>query len=210
MINITTFDCLNGKEIKAFTLKNENIQATVLNYGGIIQSFKVFDKTDIVLGFDDIDGYVKYDTYAGAVVGRVANVIENATYTLDGETFTLTKNAGKHCNHSGLSGFDKVIFDYQIDGEKLILSTLSKDGDGGFGGNMNFKVEYLLNGNDFTVKFTAKSDKKTPFAPTVFCRIKTVFCVRIHPLLYKFVRNCLQRYRLDFATRRLDTHRLAS
>ncbi len=167
MIKITTFDYLNGKEIKAFILKNKNLEVTVLNFGGIIQSFKVFNKEDIVLGFDTINDYLKYDIYAGAVIGRVANVIENACYTLDGETFTLTKNAGEHSNHSGLYGFDKRVFDYEIQGETLILSTFSPDGEGGFGGNMDFRVEYTLNDNDLVVKFTAKSDKKTPFAPTL-------------------------------------------
>ena len=167
MINITTFDCLNGTEIKAFTLKNQNLEVTILNFGGIIQSFKVFDKEDIVLGFDNVSDYLKYDIYAGAVVGRVANVIENAKYTLNGETYTLTKNAGENCNHSGLSGFDKRIFDYKIDGDKLILSTFSPDGEGGFGGNLNFKVEYSLNDSDLLIEFTANSDKDTPFAPTM-------------------------------------------
>ena len=167
MINVQTFDYLNATEIKAFTLKNENLQVTILNFGGIIQSFKVFDKIDIVLGFDSVADYLKYDIYAGAVIGRVANVIENAKYTLDGETFTLTKNAGEHTNHSGLSGFDKRIFDYEIDGDKLVLSLVSPDGDGGFGGNMNLKVEYSLNGSDLLIEFTAESDKKTPFAPTM-------------------------------------------
>ncbi len=167
MIKITTFDYLNGKEIKAFTLKNENLEVTVLNFGGIIQSFKVFNQTDIVLGFDTLAEYIKYDTYAGAIIGRVANVIKDAKYTLDGETFILTKNAGEHSNHSGLSGFDKRVFDYEIQGDKLILSTFSPDGEGGFGGNLNFKAEYSLEDSDLLVEFTAKSDKKTPFAPTL-------------------------------------------
>ncbi len=167
MITTTTFDYLNGTEIKAFTLKNENLQVTILNFGGIIQSFKVYDNIDIVLGFSSIADYLKYDIYAGAVVGRVANVIENATYTIGGNKYTLTKNAGNHSNHSGLSGFDKRVFDYEIKGDKLILSTFSPDGEGGFGGNLDFKVEYFLNGNDFTVNFIAKADEKTPFAPTM-------------------------------------------
>ena len=167
MIKTTTFDYLNGKEIKAFILENEYLQVTILNFGGIIQSFKVFDKEDIVLGFDNVSDYLKYDIYAGAVIGRVANIIKDAKYTLNGETYTLTKNAGENCNHSGLSGFDKKIFDYEIEGDKLILSTFSPDGEGGFGGNLDFKVEYSLNDSDLLIEFTAKSDKDTPFAPTM-------------------------------------------
>ena len=166
MIKITNFDYLNEQEIKKFTFKNDCLEVSVLNFGGIIQSFKV-NGTDIVLGFDSVADYLRYDIYAGAVVGRVANVIENSCYTIDGVTYNLTANVGKHCNHSGTSGFDKRIFDYEIIEDKLVLSLFSKDGDGGFGGNLNFKVEYTLKDEDFTVKFIGKSDKKTPFAPTM-------------------------------------------
>ena len=166
MIIVNSFDKLNNSDIKIFTLKNQNLEVSVLNLGGIIQSFKV-NGNDIVLGFNFANDYLKYDIYSGAVIGRVANIINNSTFTLNNETYTLKSNAGKHCNHSGISGFDKVIFSHKIDGEKLILTHFSPDNDGGFPGNMNFSVEYSLEDNALIVKFTAISDKTTPFAPTL-------------------------------------------
>jgi aldose 1-epimerase len=99
----------------------------------------------------------------GATVGRVANRIAGAQFTLNGITYNLDRNDGKNSIHGGFNGFHTKIFNCQICGESLILSATSDDGEGGFPGHLNFEVKYSFSDdNELSVEYTASSDKITP------------------------------------------------
>jgi aldose 1-epimerase len=105
----------DGSAVDLYTLTNaRGVEMRVINYGAIIVSLKVPDKTgalgDIVLGYNRIDDYVKDTPYFGAVVGRYGNRIGNARFTLDGKTYRLTANDGVNSLHGGLKGFDKLLW----------------------------------------------------------------------------------------------------
>ena len=161
-----------AREVTIYSLANANgLKAKVIDYGAILVSLEVPDRdgkiADIALGFDDLDSYVKRNPLFGATVGRYANRIANAKFTLDGVEYKLTANAGKnHIHGGGSKRFDKVVWkgrQFQTDEETGVRFTyLSKDGDEGFPGNLNCFVTYTLtNNNVLKISYTATTDKPT-------------------------------------------------
>ena len=104
----------SGEKVTLFTMTNANgVEAKVMSYGGIITSFKTPDKNgnmdDIVLGYDNLQGYLEATPYFGAIIGRYGNRIAKGKFTIDGVEYDLAvNNIGNHL-HGGLKGFDKVV-----------------------------------------------------------------------------------------------------
>src|SRR5579863_9524336 len=131
------FGTRDGRPINLYTLTNANgVEIDTMNYGGIILSIRVPDRkgkfADIVLGHEDLDGYIPNPPYIGAVVGRYANRIANGSFTLDGKTYTLPKNNGSNTLHGGIDKtLNKVVWDGEpLKGKSGVTYTyLSKDGE---------------------------------------------------------------------------------
>ncbi len=161
----------SGEEVTKYRIKNDKgFEVNVLNYGGIITEILAPDKTgnfeNVVLGFDNIRDYEEKSPYFGSVVGRIAGRISGASFNIDGEEYNLVKNNGRNNLHGGEKGFDKVVWEIKEmirdDYAGLELRYFSPDGEEGFPGNVDVKMEYLLNNNnEFEVKYNAISDKKT-------------------------------------------------
>jgi aldose 1-epimerase len=162
----------DGTAIDLYTLTNAHgVEMRVINYGAIIVSLKVPDRTgalgDVVLGYNRIDDYVKDSPYFGAIVGRYGNRIGGAKFTLDGKTHQLAANDGVNTLHGGRKGFDKLVWTAapitRPDGPALQLSLTSKDGDEGYPGTLQLTVTYTLtDANALVVDYLAKTDKATP------------------------------------------------
>ena len=155
----------NGEEIYEYTLKNDFAKITFINFGAAIVSFEAFGK-DIVGGYDNLEDYLQDDSHQGAVIGRVANRIANATFTMDGKTFFLPKNDGENCLHGG-NGFDRRMWsvdEYTCD--KIRFSYKSADGEEGFPANLKVTVTYTLSNSALIIEYTAIPDAKTPIALT--------------------------------------------
>jgi aldose 1-epimerase len=164
------FGTRDGRPINLFTLTNANgVEVDAMNYGGIIVSIRVPDRkgqiADIVLGHENLDGYIPNPPYIGAIVGRYANRIANGTFTLDGKTYTLPKNDGPNTLHGGIDKtFNKVVWEGEaLKGKTgVAFSFLSKDGDDGFPGNAKVKVTYTLTDqNELVIDYEATTDKTT-------------------------------------------------
>lgn len=162
----------DGRKVTLYELTNENgLYASVIDYGAILVSLHVPGRNgkfaDVVLGFDDLDAYLKRNPLFGAVVGRYANRIAHASFTLDGTEYKLTANAGQNHIHGGRSKrFDKVIWKGQTfrNNEEVgvRLTYLSKDGDEGFPGNLDCTLTYnLTNNNELKISYEATTDKPT-------------------------------------------------
>jgi aldose 1-epimerase len=159
----------DGQTVELYTLRNsKGAEATIMTYGGIVVSLKVPDKNgqmgDVVLGYDNLDGYVKNNSpYFGALIGRYGNRIGAAKFTLEGKTYTLAANNGPNSLHGGLKGFDKVMWKAKpLTDAALELTYLSKDGEEGFPGNLEVTAVYTLTeDNALRVGFTAKAEKAT-------------------------------------------------
>ena len=105
----------DGPPVTIYTLRNDKgMEARILTYGGIVQSLKVPDKNgkfdDVVLGYDNLEGYLTNSPYFGALIGRYGNRIGGAKFTLEGKTCTLATNNGPNSLHGGIKGFDKVVW----------------------------------------------------------------------------------------------------
>jgi len=161
-----------GQLVELFTLTNTHgIEVKFTNYGGIITSIRAPDRAghfaDIVLGYDNLAGYLASSPYFGAVVGRYANRIARGHFTLDGATYTLAVNNGPNSLHGGLRGFDKVVWSARPfqdrEGQGVTLDYLSRDGEEGYPGNLRVAVTYTLTPDDrLIVDYLATTDKATP------------------------------------------------
>ncbi len=159
----------DGVEVRLFTLTNDRgVEARIANYGGIVVSLKVPDRTgamaDVVLGHDSLAGYLDNPgPYLGALIGRYGNRIGHARFTLDGKQYTLAANNGENTLHGGLRGFDKVVWTpRELPDGGLELTYTSKDGEEGFPGALKVVVSYHLTGaNELRIDYTATTDKDT-------------------------------------------------
>jgi aldose 1-epimerase len=165
------FGTVNGQPVDLFTLTNaRHMVVTITNYGGIIQSIEVPDRrghfANVTLGFNNVADYVKSSPYFGAIVGRYANRIGKAMFTLDGVTYHLAANNGPNSLHGGLVGFDKRIWDatevVTPESVGLRLSRVSPDLEEGYPGTLSVQVTYTLtNDNAIHMDYHATTDKAT-------------------------------------------------
>ena len=160
-----------GDAVTAYTLTNKSgVEVVVLNYGGTVQKFTAPDKSgqfaDIVLGFDAIEGYQsKGNPYFGCLVGRVANRVANAKFTIAGKEYTITGGT-PHSLHGGAVGFDKRVWKATPQltprGPSVTLTYTSKDKEEGFPGELKCTVVYTLLVDDaLEIDYTATTSKST-------------------------------------------------
>ncbi|MDR1981851.1 MAG: galactose mutarotase [Tannerellaceae bacterium] len=157
-----------GGQTALFVLKNKNgAEACITNYGGRLVSMMVPDREgnmkDVVLGYDNINDYLSSDGNFGALIGRYGNRIANGKFTLDDVEYTLPQNNNGHCLHGGPDGYHTRLWDaVQPDGQTLVLTYLSPDGEAGFPGNLDIKVTYALTeDNAVDITYEATTDQPT-------------------------------------------------
>ncbi|XP_037537076.1 aldose 1-epimerase [Nematolebias whitei] len=152
--------------VDMWVLQSSMVQVEVLTLGAIIRSVNCKGKNskmeDVVLGYDDLEGYVSDKRYLGAVVGRVANRIARGHFVVEGKEYQLDINNGPNALHGGLRGFNKAIWlATEVEGG-VSLSLTSPDGDQGYPGEVQVSVSYTLQGETLTAEYRARSTKTTP------------------------------------------------
>jgi aldose 1-epimerase len=161
----------DGAPVELYVLKNGKMTAKVMTYGAILTELDVPDRdgkvADVVLGFDNLAGYLAGHPYFGATTGRVANRIAGGKFTLDGHEFKLAVNNGPNSLHGGLKAFDKVVWKAEDasgpGGPAVKLTYLSPDGEEGYPGNLAVTVTYTVTSdNELKIDYTAVTDKATP------------------------------------------------
>ena len=160
-----------GRPVHRWTMDDGELAVGVLSLGGIIHSFEVPDaagqRSDVVLGFDDVAGYETSKTFAGALIGRLANRLNGARFALDGNEHLVVANEGQTSLHGGLDGFNRRIWSierYSDDvGAGLRLGLVSPDGDQGFPGELTVTVDYLLVPGErrLLIRYRAHTDRTT-------------------------------------------------
>ncbi|MDZ4203807.1 MAG: aldose epimerase family protein [Bacteroidales bacterium] len=162
----------NSKAASLYTLVSRSgITMKATNYGGIITSLVVPDKNsapvDVVLGYDNLQGYIDANPYFGAIIGRYSNRIAKGKFINDKVAYTLALNDGSNHLHGGIRGFDKVVWE----AEALITESavglkfhyLSIDGEEGYPGNLDVRIIYrLTDDNKLIIEYSANTDKATP------------------------------------------------
>lgn len=166
MIKRTPFALSNTEEISVFILENKFLKVKILDLGATILSilYKPL-KRETVLGLESYEDILASSFYLGCTVGRTGNRIRNGKFTLNGTTYQLPLN-GRHHLHGGPDGFDKRRFHAEILDDELILTLISKDGDGGYPGTLDLQIVYALDGPSLIMTTSALSDQDTLFDTT--------------------------------------------
>jgi aldose 1-epimerase len=171
------FGNFENKAVTAYTISNDTgMQVTVIHYGATITKIITPDIEgrggNVILGFDSLESYIQNGhQFHGCTVGRYANRIANAAFTLDGTTYQLASSHKNFCLHGGITGFDKVWWNIEeLDDCSLKFTYLSKDGEEGFPGNVHIELIYKLTAsNELIMDYTAYADKPTPVNLTNHC-----------------------------------------
>lgn len=155
-----------GQPVEKFTLRRGGMEAEIITYGAALRALRVPDRNggtlDVVLGYDSVAGYEENGGYVGAVVGRYANRIADASCLIDGERVPLTANEGPKQLHGGPEGFAHQVFHTLDTGEDFVtLSYASPDGQGGFPGALELWVTYALTGAGLSIRYEAVCDRVT-------------------------------------------------
>ncbi len=174
----------SGESIHQFICTNVNgYSLEMIDFGGTITAFRAPDRDgkieNVVLGCNEIAGYELCNAYFGSTVGRYANRISKARFSIEGREFQLYANDGPNHLHGGKIGFDKRIWqaeeirretDGVLDEVGIRFSLLSTDGEEGYPGNLNVAVEYTLNNdNELKIDYFAECDQRTHVNLTNHC-----------------------------------------
>lgn len=159
-----------NKPIYEYTLCNEYVEVSALNYGATITSIKTRDKNgemaNILVSFDEVDSYfTEPDPYLNALVGPVAGRIAHGKYIVDGNTKQLSINSGDNHLHGGQTGISKQIFEVKKiedeDAQILRFSLVCNHDLDGFEGEYNYIIDYILEGNSFSIVSKCIPEKRT-------------------------------------------------
>jgi aldose 1-epimerase len=174
----------DGRAVRLWTLRSgHGMTVKITNYGGVVQSIWVPGRNgrvaDVALGFSKLSDYVNDfehqpwpasggsgDTYFGAIIGRYANRIAHASFTLNGHTYKLPANNGPNTLHGGVDAYNTQVWHPSVRRAKnsvsLVLSYVDPDGYNGFPGTVTNTVTYTLtSGNALKIHYRATTTKPT-------------------------------------------------
>ena len=156
-----------NQTVSLFRLENASgAYVEIMDYGCRIMSICVPDKkgnlTDVALGLEDLDTYLKDDASLGAIVGRFANRIANGRFSLNGKDYQLAINNGPNHLHGGPTGYGQRVWDGRFSDNKLIFTRTSPAGEEGYPGTLNLTITYGWSGdNELSISYEATTDADT-------------------------------------------------
>ncbi|WP_345815402.1 aldose epimerase family protein [Paraburkholderia sp. PREW-6R] len=174
MISVAQLSCEpwgavpGGDPVRLFTLRNTHgMKVAISDLGATLVSWHAPDRAgrlgDVLLGHDTPAEYLTATTYMGGLIGRWANRIANARFTLDGIDYTLDRNEGANLLHGGAQGFHRAVWEASEDNGALLMRLESPEGDAGFPGNVTTQVRYTLDDDGrLTIEYEAITDAPTP------------------------------------------------
>lgn len=156
----------DGRAVEKVLLKNGQLEAEIMTLGATVLALRVPDQTgkltDVVLGYTSPAAYEENEGYLGALVGRYANRIAGACFSVDGVTYQLAANEGSKQLHGGPEGFSGQIFSVETVGEdKAVFCYTAPDGENGYPGTLELCVTYTLTERGLSMSYEATCDKPT-------------------------------------------------
>ena len=156
----------DGREITEFTMDNGQISVSVLNLGGVLRRFSGRDRSgdwaDVVLGYDSAAQYEQNTTYFGSLVGRCANRLAHARFSLNGREYSVSPNTPPHHLHGGFLGFNRRLWDVRpLSDTELLLEYVSPDGEEGYPGTVRVQAFYRLEGDTLEIRYESSTDRDT-------------------------------------------------
>lgn len=154
-----------GEEIKLYTLENSEATLTLSDFGAAVIGFEVSGR-DIIGGFDTLESYLADDSHQGGIIGRVANRVGGAKFTMDGRVYSLPDNDNGNCLHGG-TGYDRRLWQVEsLSQDSAVFTLLDPDGREGFPSSVKVRVRYTLTGSSLRIDYEATPDGKTPISLT--------------------------------------------
>jgi len=161
----------DGRTVDRIVLRGDRgFEAHVIAFGAALQALIVPDRSgrcdDVVLGYDDLDGFLRERRFFGATVGRYANRIADARFSLDGNVVQLIANNGPHALHGGPNGFDRQLWHIADIGDGpepfVTLAYASADGEENYPGQLDVSLTYRITGpTELSFTFAAHTDRPT-------------------------------------------------
>lgn len=168
---IETFLAHEGApRFKGFRVHTGALRAEVIELGGIVTTLAVPDRNgtfgNVLLGCPRIADYLGLHPHFNCLVGRYANRMTNARFSLDGTVYRLDANVPPHHLHGGRNGFGARVWQGGIDGDEIVLRLVSADGDGGYPGRLAVEARYRFRDNEVALALRAEADAPTPVSLT--------------------------------------------
>lgn len=160
MIEIFPFGEHNGQSVQLAILENEHLRVEMISFGAITKSIK-FAGQEMILGYDDLAGYIGDQNYIGAIAGRCANRIANGRFSLEGRDYQLAQNNNGHHLHGGPEGFARRVWSMSQDGDILSVKLHSPDGDENYSAALDVELRIWLEENRLVYDFKAQADGPT-------------------------------------------------
>ena len=152
-------------DYKHYVLTSEELRVGVMEFGATVTGVEYRGRR-VGLGYARPEDYLTHDAYLGAVVGRFANRIGGGAFPLDGKTVELQKNERGNTLHGGADSWDRRVWQSRVEGESVVFTLVSPDGDNGFPGEVTAEVRYTVTGAELHIDFEGETDADTVFAPT--------------------------------------------
>ena len=159
------FGEVDGRPVTRYTFGGEDLKVSVLDFGAVVHRL-IVDGTDVILGYERGEDYSFRGGCLGADIGRVANRIARAQFSLNGFTYHLTQNSGKNHIHGGKNPFHRKFFDVEELENGIRMTCFSPDGEEGYPGNLTHTVTYLVEDRTLKILMEAQSDQDTIWGPT--------------------------------------------
>ncbi len=145
---------IDDRNVFLTQLSNQHgAQVSICNYGArvvqILMPNHVGQLNDVALGYDDLPSLQRPAPHGvpsmGAFIGRYANRIANARFTLDGQTYELSANSGEHCIHGGSAGSRYAVFTAERTAPNaMVLRHRFFHAKDGFPGALDLTLHYAL------------------------------------------------------------------
>jgi aldose 1-epimerase len=164
----------SGEAVSCWILESNSLVFSLIDYGAAWHSIVApgrNGKTDVILGFDTFEEWHANTMFMNATIGRFANRIAGGRFTLNGAEYTLDRNEGENCLHSGRKGFHNMLWKGTAFSEQggifVRFERTSPPGEGGFPGLLNAAVTYgLCEENTISAEYTATLDSECPLSFT--------------------------------------------
>lgn len=157
----------DGRAVTCWCLAHASGAAVeILDLGATTRSVRIpdgcGDLRSVCMGFDTVKEYEESDAYSGAIVGRHAGRIRGGSFELGEAEHQLSRNHGAHHHHGGFEGFSHKLWQVTVEGEKLIFSHTSPDGEEGYPGTLTVTATYEWTGErTLTLTLNAVCDRDT-------------------------------------------------
>ena len=155
-----------GEPVELLCLDNGTLRCELLTFGATLRALEAPGRrgrrVDVVLGYEELEDYLRWDGYLGAVVGRCANRIAGGRFTLGGRAYTLAVNSGPNHLHGGRVGFSHRVWRVErLEGDLAQLSLSSPHGEEGYPGNLEVRATYRLDGSALELHYEGWCDRDT-------------------------------------------------